>query len=156
VSVKDISDDGTLIRRSDPRNQISRMPTPKFQLVSKSSLKASFPESYYDNDLSSSMGKHRELPDDNILNSSYKLLLSPAACKEPQAPFDLATDLNSLEIKNLLTIPKETGMNTNTPNQKFDVPKILITDHDKQGPFREEPKTLPKEPITLRRARVYH
>ena len=95
VSVQDISDQGGdqdwLLRKSQAVSVMSRMPTPKFQ---KESLKASFPESYA-NELSSSMGKNRELPDDNVLNSSNKLLLSPI--ERNKEHFDLPTDLNTLD-----------------------------------------------------------
>lgn len=74
VSVQDISDhsreETTLIRKSDRRENLSRIPTPKFHFGSKkSSLKASFSESH-GYDMSSSLGKQRELPDDNVLDSS--------------------------------------------------------------------------------------
>jgi hypothetical protein len=92
------------------------MPTPKFL---KGSMKASFPESYM-NELSSSMGKNRELPDDNVLSSPYKLLLSPVANTESKIDLhNLPTDLNTIE-----------AITENQPLKPHEaIPKIVITDH---------------------------
>ena len=98
VSVQDISDNGRdqtgMLRGEGISSGVSRMPTPKFL---KGSLKASFPDSYL-NELSSSMGKNREVPDDNVLSSSYKLLLSPVGSTEMKIDLhNLPTDFNTIE-----------------------------------------------------------
>ena len=84
VSVQDINDNvgeqEMILRKSQAMTIMSRIPTPKFK---KSQIGSnSFHDSYMNELLSSSMGKNRELPDDNVLNSSYKLLLSPAGREE--------------------------------------------------------------------------
>ena len=101
VSVQDISDNGrdqtSMLRGEGLSYVVSRMPTPKFLVGSKGSLKASFPESYM-NELSSSMGKNRELPDDYLLSSPYKLLLSPEGKTNSKIDLhNLPTDLNTIE-----------------------------------------------------------
>lgn len=101
VSVQDISDNGRdqvgMLRGEGLSSVVSRMPTPKFLVGSKGSLKASFPESYM-NELSSSMGKNRELPDDNLLSSRHKLLLSPVGKTNSNIDLhNIPTDLNTIE-----------------------------------------------------------
>jgi hypothetical protein len=121
VSVQDISDNGRdqagMLRGEGLSSVVSRMPTPKFL---KGSMKASVPESYM-NELSSSMGKNRELPDDNVLSSPYKLLLSPVGNTESKIDLhNLPTDLNTIEaITEFQPIKSHEA-----------IPKIVITDHE--------------------------